>query len=217
MRIINVAILENIQSIVDGYHFRLDGDQGIHISASAPYGEQLEALLVDHAVDVLLMEPYVPASSENYNSFPVWSTLEQVFKKQPALHVLVITKVKDASIIKQAAANGICGYILKDDANTIRSLAAVVTSIARGGVHYSQRAHDILLDQDAAEMTLTERQLAALSLCASYPDETTQQLAAQMRIAPSTFRSLLSTAYRRLQTHSRMAAVEEARYRGWIV
>jgi DNA-binding CsgD family transcriptional regulator len=56
--------------------------------------------------------------------------------------------------------------------------------------------------------------LQALSLCASYPDQATQQLAVQTKIARSTFRSLLSTAYQQLQSHSRMTAVEQARYRG---
>ena len=217
MQIINVAILENIQSIVDGYHFRLDGVQEINICAAASYGEQLEALLTDHAVHVLLLEPYVPASAENYNSFPIWSTLKQIFKKQPFLHVLVITKARDATLVKQAVASGVCGYILKDDTQTILTLAAVVISIARGGVYFSQQAHEMLHDQGEAQMMLTERQLQALSLCASYPDQTTQQLAAQLNIAPSTFRSLLSTSYKQLQTHSRAGAVEEARHRGWII
>lgn len=217
MRKINVAILENWQSIVDGYHYRLDGDQSLTICAVAQYGEQLEAMLAEHVVDVLLMEPYVPASPDNYNMYPVWTALRQIFKKQPKLQVLVITKTRDPAIVKQASANGVCGYIFKEDTQTIRSLAAVVKSVANGGVHYSQRAHQILMDRDMAEVTLTSRQLEALSLCAAYPDEPTEKLAAQLNIAPSTFRSLLSSAYKQLETHSRMAAVEEARHRGWII
>jgi DNA-binding CsgD family transcriptional regulator len=63
---------------------------------------------------------------------------------------------------------------------------------------------------------LTKRELHALSLCAAYPNDTAKQLAKRMNIAPSTFRSIVSTAYEKLNTHSRMAAVEEARGRGWI-
>jgi DNA-binding NarL/FixJ family response regulator len=217
VQIINVAILENIQSIVDGYHYRLAHDKTFAIVAAAQYGEQLEALLTDHAVDVLLLEPYVPASPDNYNPFPVWSTLERVFEKQPALHVLVITKAGDPALIKQAVSNGVCGYILKEDAWTIRSLVEVVKTIAQGGVHFSRRAYEILLDRGRAEQTLSPRQLEALSLCAAYPDQTTHQLAAQMNIAPSTFRSLLSAAYKQLDTHTLRGAVEEARHRGWII
>lgn len=216
MRVVGVAILENLQSIIDGYHFRLDADQSIEITGVAQFGEQLEGLLSNQTVDILLMEPCVPASDTNHNNFPVWATLQQVLKKQPTLQILVIANDNDENSIRQAVTNGASGYILKEDAQTIRSLAAVIKTVASGGVHFSQRAHNALLKQGEEQMTLTERQLQALSLCAAYPNDTTQQLAARMHIAPSTFRSLLSNAYGQLNARSRMAAVEEARHRGWI-
>jgi DNA-binding CsgD family transcriptional regulator len=65
-------------------------------------------------------------------------------------------------------------------------------------------------------MTLTPRQLELLSLCAAYPDLSTAELAQKMSVSNSTVRNLLSSAYLRLNVHSRTAAIEKARDLGLI-
>lgn len=216
MAAIYVGVLEYLQSIVDGYRYRLEGDEQFVISGVARFGEELESLLANHRVDVLAMEPCVPASAGNHQHFPVWPTLSRVFKRQPQLRVLVITGDHGAETVRLAMETGVSGYIYKDDHQSIRSLATVIKSIAAGGVHFSQKAHKILMNKEVGGVPLSQRQMHALSLCAAYPDDTMQQLAGRMSIAPSTFRSTLSTVYRELEVHSRLAAVEEARHRGWL-
>lgn len=213
---LTIAVLEHLQGIVDGYFYRLPEEEGFRIVGVARFGEELEGLLANAQPQVLLLEPGVPTSKTNRNCFPLWPTLDQVFKKQPGLRALAISGKKDAETVQQALLHGLSGYIFKDDAEAIRSLSSIVRSVAAGGLHFSKPAHEILLNPTERDNILTERQLQALSLCAAYPDDTMQQLAQRMGIAASTLRSTLSTAYRQLDTHSRMAAVEEARRRGWI-
>jgi len=66
------------------------------------------------------------------------------------------------------------------------------------------------------ESTPTVRQLEVLSLCASYPDATSAELANRLGIANSTFRNLLSEAYLRLDVRNRTSAIAKARQLGLI-
>jgi DNA-binding CsgD family transcriptional regulator len=91
-----------------------------------------------------------------------------------------------------------------------------VRSIAGGGIHFSQQAHQHLLKHMPNEARPSSRQLEALSLCATYPDATTAELADRLGVAHSTLRNLLSGAYLRLNVRSRTAAVAKARQLGLI-
>jgi len=60
-------------------------------------------------------------------------------------------------------------------------------------------------------MSLAKRELEVLSVCLSYPDCTTAELAEKMSISNSTVRNLLSGAYLKLGVRTRFAAIEKAR------
>jgi len=51
---IRIAILGDHTGIIDGYHYRLDKEPDITVVADTSYGEDLERLLVDNAVDLLI-------------------------------------------------------------------------------------------------------------------------------------------------------------------
>jgi DNA-binding NarL/FixJ family response regulator len=216
MEILHTAILENYQSIIDGYHYRFDQDPAIKITAEARYGEQLEEMLINNPVDILLIEPFVPVSKTNRNYFPVWLTLCGVKEKWPHVKILVITGNNDSGNVRNAVDIGVNGYIFKEEAQAIHYLADAIKFIAFGSHLYSQLAQKLLQESFEETVNLSRRQLCALSLCAAYPNEQLKHLAGQLEITHSTFRSTLSRAYAKLNVHSRMGAVDEARRRGWI-
>ncbi len=117
--------------------------------------------------------------------------------------------------VMEAGANG---YILKDDRAALIDLANVVQTIASGGIHFSQKAHQLFLNYQLTQTgdALSPRQLEALSLCASYPDALTSKLANEMYITNSTFRNLLSGAYIKLNVSTRAAAIVKAQNLGII-
>ena len=86
-------------------------------------------------------------------------------------------------------------------------------AVANGDIFYSQRANEILMKggDEQEDSILSSRQLEALSLCASYPNESGTQLARRMNISHSTIRNLLSGAYMKLGVQTRSAAVTKAR------
>lgn len=217
---IRVAILDDHQGIIDGYLYRLSDAPDIEVIATLTYGELLEPAMVQKPADVLLLDVQVPTSPTNSNPYPILYLIPRLLQNYPDLAVLVITMHAQRTLIRAVMEAGANGYVLKDDQSTIRELAAVIRSVAGGGIHMSQYAYQQLLKRDSGElglMTLTSRQIEALSLYAAYPDASTAEIADRMNIANSTLRNLLSGAYLRLDVRNRAAAVAKARQMGIIV
>ena len=213
-----VAILDDHQSIIDGYMYRLSSVPGLEIVATISYGEELEPTLAAHHADVLLLDINVPTSAENPSPYPILYNIPSLLEKYPNLHILVISMYAERGLIRAVMEAGASGYVLKDDRAMLQDLGNVVQSIASGGIYFSQKAHQLMLSQKTtpSDERLSPRQLEALSLCAAYPDWTSADLAQKMAVSNSTVRNLLSGAYLRLGVHSRPAAVARARQQGLI-
>ena len=215
---IRVAILDDHQSIIDGYVYRLSSVPSFEVVATISYGEELEPTLVAQPADVLLLDINVPTSAKNPNPYPILHNIPNLLEKYPNLHILVISMYAERGLIHAVMEAGASGYVLKDDRGMLQDLGNVVQSVASGGIYFSQKAHQLMLNQKTipGEERLSPRQLEALSLCAAYPDWTSADLAQEMAVSNSTVRNLLSGAYLRLGVHSRPAAVAKARQRGLI-
>ena len=215
---ISVTILDDHQSIVDGYRFRLSKVPQIEIVTTLEYGEELEAALKKHVPDVLILDVNVKVSAENSNNYPIFHVIPDLLQRYPDLAILVISMHNDRSIIRAVMEGGASGYILKDDQRTIQELGSVILSIVSGGIYLSEKVRNLYVKNRSAasEEPLTGRQMEALSLCAAYPDHTTERLAQIMNVANSTVRNLLSGAYLRLGVNSRAAAIAKARQLGLI-
>lgn len=215
---IKVMILDDHQSIVDGYRFRLGNSQRVQVMAAIGYGDELEPTLQKIPTDVLLLDIGVPTSAENSNPYPILHVIPKVLQSYPNLVILVISMHAERSMIRAVMEAGSNGYILKDDQTTLRDLENVVISVASGGIHLSRQAHDLLMraSPGESESILSKRQREALSLCLAYPNNTTAELAKKMSISNSTIRNLLSGAYIKLGVQTRIAAVTKARQMGLI-
>lgn len=214
---IHVAIVEDHQSIIDGYVFRLQKAPGIEVVGFSYYGESIEALLAKHSVDVLLLDAHIPTAADNPSPFPVLVLLPKLLERYPEMRTLVITMHNSRSFIEHAMESGASGYVMKNDYNAIENLDSVIRSIASGGVYFSQEVSQILLNNWGEGNELSPRQRDALALCAAYPNETTAVLAQRLGIADSTMRNLLSGAYLKLGARNRTAALEEAHRRGYLL
>jgi DNA-binding NarL/FixJ family response regulator len=215
---IHVTILEDHQSIIDGYLYRLSNVPNIEVVASIGFGEELEPTLQAHPTDVLILDVNVPTSPDNHNPYPILYLIPRLLEANPEMAVLVISMVAERGLVRAVMEAGASGYILKDDQATIKELGNVVVSIASGGIHFSQKAHQFFLNQHAqkTDQLLTTRQMEALSLYAAYPNSSTAELAQKMGVSNSTVRNLLSAAYVKLGVHNRTAAIARAREIGII-
>jgi two-component system nitrate/nitrite response regulator NarL len=217
---VRVAILDDHQSIIDGYMHRLNQDSNIEVVATAFYGEELEPILAKQPVDVLLLDVHVPTSPQNSNPYPILYLLPKLLQIYPRLGILVISMDANRTLISTVMEAGASGYILKDDQASIRNLATVIRAVANSSIYLSEQAAEsyrqVRRRMEGGADVITERQLEALSLCAAYPDQSTDLLAQKMKIANSTMRNLLSGAYVKLNVHNRTAAVARARQLGLI-
>jgi DNA-binding NarL/FixJ family response regulator len=215
---VRVAILDDHQSIIDGYIYRLSSTPTIEVVATANFGEELETVLEENPTDVLLLDLSVRTSPENPNPFPILFLVPKLLQKYPNLSVLIISMFSEPGLMKSIIEAGASGYILKEDLSAFRELGNVVLSVANGGIYFSKKAHSFYLQADASNGAnlLTPRQMEVVSLCAAYPDASTADLAEMMTVSNSTVRNLLSSLYIRLGVHSRTAAVEKAREMGII-
>lgn len=213
-----VAILDDHQSIIDGYLYRLSQTPDIEVVATATFGDELESKLSQHTVHVLLLDISVRTAPDNPNPFPILHVIPKLIQKHPNLNVLVISMFAEPGLMRSLIEAGASGYIVKDDQAAFRELGNIVLSIAHGGIYFSKKAHNLYLQADSLVNgdLLTPRQLEVISLCAAYPDASTADLAQMMTISNSTVRNLLSSVYLRLGVHSRTAAVEKAREMGLV-
>jgi len=211
---IRLLIMDDHQSIVDGYLYRLGKVNEVEVVATLAYGEELEPALKKHPVDVLLLDVQVPISTKNPNPYPILHVIPRLLQLYPELAILVISMHDQRGLIRAIIEAGASGYILKNDSQKIQELGKAILTVADGDVCFSDKALKAFVVRN--EEPFTPRQLEALSLCAAYPNSKTAELARKMKIANSTLRNLLSGAYLKLGVQTRAAAVARARDLGII-
>jgi len=218
MNKIRVAILDDHQGIIDGYLYRLGSAPDITVVATVLFGEDLEKTLAAHPVDVLLLDVQIPTSPTNPNPFPILYMIPRLLEIYPNLVVLVISMHTQRTLINAVMEAGASGYVVKDDQSTIRELPSVIRTVAGGSIYMSQYAYQELRKSKTGALLqpLSPRQLEALSMCAAFPDASTEEIAQRMNIANSTLRNLLSGAYLKLNVRSKAAAIARARQMGLI-
>lgn len=215
---VNVAILDDHQSIIDGYKYRLGTEPKIQVVSTARFGEDLEPLLSSHSVNVLLMDIRVPISHSNPNPYPFLHVVADLLKNYPDMYILVISMFTQTFLIESVMNIGVNGYICKEDDESIQNLARIVLSISRGDIYLSDDLYKKIHDEKSKPTSplLSPRQLEVLSLCAAYPDELSSSLAQSLGVVNSTMRNLLSESYFRLNVRTRQAAIAKAQRLGLI-
>jgi DNA-binding NarL/FixJ family response regulator len=216
---VRVAILDDHQSIIDGYTYRLNNTPGIELVATALYGNELHGMLRKHHVDVLIIDLSVQTSEQDQTPYPVLRTIPQLLQDYPDLKVLVVSMHAGPGLMRTVLESGVSGYITKDDHEAMKNLGKIVLSAADGEIYFSQEAYRLYREYEnirSGEL-LTPRQVEAISICAIHPDLSTADLAEILAVSNSTARNLLSSAYLRLGVHSRVAAIEKARELGMIL
>jgi DNA-binding NarL/FixJ family response regulator len=135
--------------------------------------------------------------------------IPKLIKKYPAMTILVISIHTQIVLIEKLVELGIGGYISKNDSEAIQHLTQIIVALKSGGVYFSPGAYTKLrsLKTRSTSSILAPRQIEALSLCVAFPDSDTDDLAIRLGVSSSTFRNLLSSAYKRLGVHTRRAAI----------
>lgn len=215
---ISVGVLEDHPATAEGYRVILERDPAIEVGFIINYGEKLFETLDRHPVDVLLLDMQVITSADDPSPYTTMHLVPQLMERYPDLSVLIISMFDLRPMIEAMLKAGVDGYVLKDDHEAYKNLPGLIHSIAAGGMYLSPQARQRLIGKHSGELNtiLGTRQIEALSLCATYPNERLPRLAARMNIAPPTIRAMLWDAYRKLGVNSRTAAVARVRQMGLL-
>jgi DNA-binding NarL/FixJ family response regulator len=151
------------------------------------------------------------------NSIPILFLAPKILEEYPNIRILIVSMVMAPSLIKELSDAGISGYVFKEDSESMRKLPAVIRMVARGELYFSESAKEKMEGVDAGNtFGITHRQLEILSLCAAYPDLSSDQLSETLGVASSSLRTTLSETYSRLNVHTKAAAISRARDLGLI-
>ena len=129
--------MDDHQSIVDGYLYRLSKVSEIEVVRTLAYGDDLEPALKEHPVDVLVLDVEVPASPKNLNSYPILHIIPKLMQVYPNLAILVISMHNEPGLIRAIVDAGAAGYILKSDSNKIQELGKWILSLVNGDPCFS--------------------------------------------------------------------------------
>lgn len=61
-KLVKVSILDDHQTILDGYQFRLANSSRVEIAATLRFGSEINAALEKYSIDVLILDVNVPTS-----------------------------------------------------------------------------------------------------------------------------------------------------------
>ena len=183
MTLLRIAILEDEQGVIDGYHYRLAHRPDFEIVLVVRTGSELEAALDGQAVDLLLLDLRVPAAPDNPRPYPISAALPRLRTRHPGLAVVVVSNTADPIVIQLLIESGINGYLAKSDAAAYDHLADILHMAARRELFLSTTARAVLRPpSDDVPSPVTPRQRELLVMCAAYPNENFDEIARRLEV-----------------------------------
>lgn len=194
---INVVLADDVKILREGLKAVLISNEDINVVGEASNGKEAYEMCVRMKPDVVLMDMRMPDYDGGYGTRKIKDTL-------PDIKVLVLTTFDDKETVEKAISSGADGYILKemDNEKIINSIKAVA-----GGINvfcdniFRSIKKDVLLQQDAKNFDLNEREIEILRLiCEGYDNK---EIASQLFLAEGTVRNGVSKLFEKLGVKDR--------------
>ena len=194
---INVVLADDVKILREGLKAVLISNEDINVVGEASNGKEAYEMCVRMKPDVVLMDMRMPDYDGGYGTRKIKDTL-------PDIKVLVLTTFDHKETVEKAISSGADGYILKemDNEKIINSIKAVA-----GGINvfcdniFRSIKKDVLLQQDAKNFDLNEREIEILRLiCEGYDNK---EIASQLFLAEGTVRNGVSKLFEKLGVKDR--------------
>jgi DNA-binding NarL/FixJ family response regulator len=172
--------------------------------------EALEAVRL-HRPDVVLLDVHLPDGSGI-------DAVQSIKREFPKTQVVMLTSDEEESVLRDAIASGVTGYLSKHE-STPQVLQAV-RGAARGEALIAPYMLNRLLEGMArpaaptAAAPLTPRELGVLNELALGHDNL--RVAERLGMSPNTVRTHVQNILAKLKVHSKLEAVTRAMREGWI-
>lgn len=199
---IRVAIIEDDQTIRDGYAYLIGHTEGYKVVGTYPSYEDAQKKLAGDAPDVLLLDVELPGTSGI-------DALPRIKKMIPELHVLILTVYEQDMLIFRALGNGAAGYLTKNTPPE-KIIAAIREVMEGGGPMSAHIARMVISSFQRNEQTpLTRRETEILEQIAT--GKSRKRIAEELFIDLETVKSHIKNIYHKLDVHSKADAIKLAR------
>ncbi|WP_367389201.1 response regulator [Lewinella sp. LCG006] len=133
---IRLLIADDHQLVIDGIKLMLSSETDIECAGEANDGQSALDLLTKGAFDLVLLDINMPGMNG-------LEACKHISKTYPDVKILVLSMLKEASLIKMMLKNGANGYLLKNagKAEVLRAIRAVNA----GQKYYSSEVADIVM------------------------------------------------------------------------
>lgn len=219
METIRVLIADDHPLVRCGIRETLRLSENIVLVGEASRGDEAQELSRELQPDVLLLDLQMPGAT-------AVATVTYVHEHCPSTRVIILTAYDDEVYVRRMLAEGIDGYILKEEITD--AVGTAIRSVMQGGRWLSRRAFEILIVQPSGPQEsdplpsspadgsspLTRQQQNVLRLVEK--GLTNREIAAQLFISSKTVKKHLEDAYQRLDAHDRETAARIARERGYL-
>jgi DNA-binding NarL/FixJ family response regulator len=207
---ITVLLVDDHPALREGLRQTLDAVPGIHVVGAAASAHEAIALVRLHQPDVLVLDMRLPDEDGLF-------VLRQVHADARATQVLVFTAHIDDAHVAAALHAGAAGYLNKDVATS--QLVASIKAVASGRRVFSseiasrvRQREGLLVNPRASHLTPREREiLALLAEGLRY-----RAIAGRLSVTEATIKFHVLNLYQKLQSSSRVEALNRARQWGLL-
>ena len=199
---IKVAIIEDDETIREGYAFLIGNTTGYKICGTYPSYEEAAKHIAQDDPDVILLDVELPGISGI-------DALPKLKKTLPDTHILILTVYEQELLIFRALGTGAAGYLTKN--TPPEKIVSAIHEVMEGGGPMSANIARMVISSfkrnDASP--LTRRETEILEQIAT--GKSRKRIADELYIDLETVKSHIKNIYHKLDVHSKADAIKAAR------
>jgi DNA-binding NarL/FixJ family response regulator len=199
---ITVCIIEDDETIREGYAFLIGNTPGYKITSTYPSFEAAIKKIETDNPDVILLDVELPGISGV-------EALPKLKKILPQTYLLILTVYEEEMLIFRALGNGASGYLTKN--TPPEKIVAAIKEVTEGGGPMSANIARLVISsfKRSDSSPLTRRETEILEHIAT--GQSRKKIASELFIDLETVKSHIKNIYQKLDVHSREEAIKAAK------
>lgn len=185
MEKIRVLIVDDHQLVIDGIKLFLSAESDLICVGQANDGKELIELVKDVQADVILLDMEMPGM----NGLEACKHLQ---KSHPEMHVIVLSMLQEAGVVRMMLAHGAKGFLLKNSGKA--EIIRAIREVSAGKSYYSDEIKQLIMEDLSASPTkhptsspfprLSRREKQVLKLIVE--ENITREIAEKLQISTDT-------------------------------
>lgn len=202
-----VCIIEDDETIREGYEYLINNTSGYRVVGSYPSFESASKKITKDNPDVILLDVELPGIS-GIDAIP------KLKKLVPEAFILILTVYEQDLLIFRALGNGASGYLTKNTPHD-KIINSIREVMAGGGPMSANIARMVIESfQRNEESPLTRRETEILEQIAT--GKSRKRIAEELFIDLETVKSHIKNIYSKLNVHSKADAIKTAKDNKYI-